>query len=85
MDRFDVILVGGGLQNGLIALAVLHHRPETRLALVERANRLGGNHTWCFFESDVPGGATAWIDTLIVHQWPTRSRERAPAALPAKS
>ena len=38
---FDVILVGGGLQSALIALAVLARQPGARVAIVERASRLG--------------------------------------------
>lgn len=51
---YEVILVGGGLVNGLIALVMLHERPALRLALVERASRLGGKHTWCFHDGDLP-------------------------------
>src|SRR4051794_17706529 len=34
--RFDLILVGGGLQNGLIALSALYHEPARRIVLIER-------------------------------------------------
>ena len=42
MDGFDLILVGGGLQNGLIALAVRSRWPHARIALVERGDHVGG-------------------------------------------
>ena len=51
--RFDYVLVGGGLQNALLALALRARRPGARIALVERDSRLGGNHTWSFHEGDV--------------------------------
>lgn len=67
---FDYILVGGGLQNGLIALALDARQPGATWALVERAPRLGGNHTWCFHAADVDADALAWMATLVVERWP---------------
>ena len=69
MPGFDYVLVGGGLQNGLFALALRHHRPSATIALVERADRLGGNHTWCLHEQDVPPDARAWITPLLTYRW----------------
>ena len=67
--RFDVVLVGGGLQNALIALYLLHRRPHTRVAMVERESRMGGNHTWSFHAGDVPDEARAFVDELVTYQW----------------
>ena len=39
--RADVVLVGGGLANGLIALRLRALRPELRVVIVERDARLG--------------------------------------------
>jgi lycopene beta-cyclase len=71
MYDYDVILVGGGLQNGLIALAALHVRPGLRVALVEREARLGGNHTWCFHGGDVERRDAEWVEPLVVRRWPS--------------
>src|SRR6476660_8838941 len=68
--RFDVVLVGGGLQNGLIALAALRRNPKLRVAMVERDARPGGNHTWCLHAADVPASAKAYVDDLVVARWP---------------
>lgn len=68
--RWDVVLVGGGLQNGLIALAILDARPDARVLLIERAPTLGGNHTWSFHEASVPAHARRWFDPLVEHRWP---------------
>lgn len=68
-DRFDLVLVGGGLQSALIALAVLHRRPEARVAIVEQRALLGGNHTWSFHGSDVPDDARPWVDPLVIARW----------------
>lgn len=68
--EFDLILVGGGLQNGLIALSALHAAPSCRIALIEADARLGGNHTWCVHARDVSELARAWFEPLIVQRWP---------------
>ena len=65
----DYALVGGGLQNGLLALAIRHHQPNASIVLVERAQRLGGNHTWCLHDGDVTAAAMAWLAPLITHRW----------------
>lgn len=70
MADFDYLLVGGGLQNGLIALALLESSPAARIALVERGQSLGGNHTWCFHADDVPSRMRAWVDPLVDVRWP---------------
>jgi len=74
---YDYALVGGGLQCGLVALAVLHRRPDARLVLIERASALGGNHTWSFHEGTVPDEAWPWFEPLVEHRWP-RYRVRFP-------
>lgn len=67
--QVDYALVGGGLQNGLIALALRTHQPAARIALLERGATLGGNHTWCFHAGDVPAQARALVDPLVAHRW----------------
>jgi lycopene beta-cyclase len=67
---FDCVLVGGGLQNALIALAILAQRPQARIAIVESEPRLGGNHLWSFHAADVPEDARAWVEPLVVARWP---------------
>ncbi len=67
--HFDYVLVGGGLQNGLIALAVRAHQPDARIALVERGPALAGNHTWCFHDSDLPPAMAAWLAPAITARW----------------
>lgn len=67
----DYLLVGGGLQNALVTLALLERRPATRLTLIEREPRLGGNHTWCFHAGDVPVEARSWLAPLVVQRWPS--------------
>lgn len=76
----DYVLVGGGLQNGLIALALEAARPAARIVMIERGDAPGGNHTWCFHAGDLAsvepsrtpertGEIPGWIDRLIVTRW----------------
>ena len=68
-SRADVVLVGGGLANGLIALRLRAMRPDLRVIILEHSQRIGGEHTWCHFETDVSPGISAWLRPLIVHRW----------------
>lgn len=67
--EFEFVIVGGGLQSGLLALGILSRRRDARLAVVEGGAVLGGNHTWCFHRRDLPPRAQRWIEPLIVHTW----------------
>ncbi len=69
-ERFDHVIVGGGLQGCLLTHAIAHYRPEARVLLVERGADLCGNHTWSFHESDIPAPARVWFDPLVAHRWP---------------
>lgn len=68
--QYDVVIAGAGLHGGLIALALLDAEPALRVALIERADRPAGNHTWCFHWSDVPPGTGAWFARLPLIGWP---------------
>lgn len=67
---FDFVLVGGGLQNALIAVALCQRVPGVAVALIERDSSLGGNHTWCFHDGDVEPSAHSFVDPFVVHRWP---------------
>jgi lycopene beta-cyclase len=64
----DYVLVGGGLQNGLVALAVRARQPAARIVMIDRGPRPGGNHTWCFHAADIDAGME-WIDPIVVTRW----------------
>jgi len=66
---FDYLLIGGGLQNALIALAVLQRQPQARVCLVERGAALGGNHLWCFHGFDLSPAGQALVAPLVVRRW----------------
>jgi lycopene beta-cyclase len=68
-QRADVVLVGGGLANGLIALRLKSLRPRLRVILLEQGPTIGGEHTWCHFATDVDAVEAGWLRPLIVHRW----------------
>ena len=72
-----LIIVGGGLAGCLAALCLHQRRPDIPLLLLESGGSFGGNHTWSFFDSDVPPAAQCLIAALNPVRWP-RHRVRFP-------
>ena len=66
---YDLILVGAGLANGLIALRLRQRRPELRVLVLEREPVPGGNHTWSFHHSDLAPDQRDFIDPLVSRSW----------------
>lgn len=67
---YDLILVGGGLANGLIAWRLRTQRPELNILLLEADEALGGNHTWSFHDGDLALEQRVWLAPLVGHRWP---------------
>lgn len=67
--KTDLLIAGGGLAGGLIALAVAARRPELRVTLVESGGTIGGNHVWSFFDSDLDPEGRALVAPLVGHRW----------------
>lgn len=65
----DVAIVGGGLAGSLIALALQAKRPDCDVRIVEAGARLGGDHVWSFFGSDVAQADRWLVAPLVVHAW----------------
>lgn len=65
----DVAIVGGGLAGGLIARALAEKRPDVDVRLIEAAPKLGGNHVWSFFGSDIAAGDKWLVAPLVSHAW----------------
>ena len=65
----DVLLVGGGLASSLIALRLKRARPALKIIMLERDARIGGEHTWCHFATDVSPAISEWLGPLIAHDW----------------
>jgi lycopene beta-cyclase len=72
-----LVIVGGGLAGSLAALLLAERQPELPLLLLEAGPSFGGNHTWSFFDSDIPEHASALIAGLSPVRWP-RNRVRFP-------
>ncbi|MBQ5949263.1 lycopene beta-cyclase CrtY [Massilia sp. ST3] len=71
MDKpYDLILVGGGLANGLIAWRLKARQPALRILLLEQADSIGGNHTWSFHDGDLDPAQRQWIGPLVSARWP---------------
>jgi lycopene beta-cyclase len=75
-QRYDIILAGGGLANGLLAWRLRQLHPALRVLLIEAGPTLGGNHTWSFHQT-LPDQA-AWLSPLLARAWPSY-RVRFPA------
>lgn len=71
-QRYDVVVVGGGLSGTLAVYRLRQLRPDLRLLLIERGATLGGNHTWSFHVSDVSAAQSQWIAPFVVHEWPAQ-------------
>ncbi|WP_279480503.1 lycopene beta-cyclase CrtY [Aureimonas sp. SK2] len=65
----DVILLGGGLANGLIAHRLAARRPELALLVIEGGEALGGNHTWSFHDGDLSPAEQDWIAPFVAARW----------------
>lgn len=67
--KFDIVIVGGGLSGGLIALALRQRHPDIDLCLLESGESLGGNHRWSWFASDLPPGGGDLLAPFRKTEW----------------
>ena len=65
----DVIIVGGGLAGGLIALALHRHAPACRFLVIEAGRTLGGHHRWSWFETDIRAKARGLMAGFELNGW----------------
>lgn len=68
-NRYDLVLVGGGLANCLTAFRLAQRQPSLDVLVLEHGPNLGGNHTWSFFPTDLTLEQQAWIRPLVRYRW----------------
>ena len=66
---YDIIFCGGGLAAALAAWRLHIKQPQLALLIVEQGKRLGGNHTWSFFQTDLSQQQFQWLAPLIRYRW----------------
>lgn len=59
--EWDIILAGGGLANGLIALRLCQQRPGLRVLLLEADSQPGGITPGRFMKATLPPGSTGGL------------------------
>lgn len=64
----DLILVGGGLANSLVALSAAASDPGRRILMIDAGAQAGG-HTWSFHEPDLNERQRRWISPAIACEW----------------
>ena len=65
MNNPDLILVGGGLANTLIALRLAEIQPSLDVLILEQDPDIGGHHTWSFHGSDLTPEQHEWMKPLV--------------------
>lgn len=76
--KLDVAIVGGGLAGGLTALAIHRAHPDVQVALFEAGERLGGNHRWSWFASDLSAEGEALLAPFRTSRWDAGYEVRFP-------
>ena len=69
------IFIGGGLAAGLAALRLTSTHKDIAITIIEKGERVGGEHTWCFHGSDLEYSIShhhnQWLQPLIAKSWDT--------------
>lgn len=64
-----IVILGGGLAGSLLAYRLSQLKPCPEFILIEAQDRLGGEHTWSFHESDLSPHSMNWIRSLVACSW----------------
>jgi lycopene beta-cyclase len=65
----DLVIVGGGLAGGLIALALQRQAPGCRFLVIEAGRTFGGHHRWSWFETDIAPHARKLMEGFALNGW----------------
>ncbi len=50
-------------------LGIKKNHPRLKIKLIEKESQLGGNHTWCFHDSDLPPRVKQWLQGYFSKTW----------------
>ena len=67
--RADLRILGGGLSGLLTAWRVLSVNPGLTVEIVEKSERIAGDHTWSFNDSDITPDLREWLAPFVAHRW----------------
>jgi lycopene beta-cyclase len=73
MPIFDVIIVGAGLVGSLALYRLSQTHPHLKILLVDRNEKMGGEHTWSFHEKDISSDAAQWLLPMLSKIWDEQS------------
>lgn len=71
--HYDIIFIGGGLANCLAAYRLQQTQPGVRMLMIEKQDRLCGDRTWSFHQSDLRcnklESALSWLSDFSPSAW----------------
>ncbi|ADM10252.1 hypothetical protein PB2503_11024 [Parvularcula bermudensis HTCC2503] len=73
MTSYDVLFAGAGLASSLTAYRLARRTPSLHIGMVEQGAAVGGNHTWCFHETDIAPAILEGLKPFILKRWPGQS------------
>ncbi|MEP9353655.1 lycopene beta-cyclase CrtY [Xanthobacter sp. KR7-65] len=65
----DIVFVGAGLANCLIAARIAERRAKIRVLLLEAGESVGGNHSWSYHSSDFDRMQHAFLSPFRAYSW----------------
>ncbi|MBP2151704.1 lycopene beta-cyclase CrtY [Xanthobacter autotrophicus DSM 597] len=65
----DIVFVGAGLANCLLAARIAQRRGRVRMLLLEAGESVGGNHSWSYHSSDFERMQHAFLSPFRAHVW----------------
>ncbi|MDZ4660056.1 MAG: lycopene beta-cyclase CrtY [Pseudomonadota bacterium] len=70
-EKYDYILVGAGLANGILALKL--HEQKKSFLLIDDKSSLERSQTWSFHQHDIARTEHQWLTPVITKSWPAHT------------